>query len=557
MKVAISESLLRKLCKTFRISSSLFSFIFHSGQPYKMATEEKEKKEKDSSEKNPEPRNVSELFVAFKDSVDKVKEVEEKISQSIAFMREALSEPGGPRLKDFWDAKHLCAPLFKEQMNPIKRNHLWSEYAELNQEARRLKEIIDEQTAFSIEQIELAIEALEKDFGRYDELVGQAPQLEFPKNTQKLIKKQEVYQTIQRELSFLKTLVSRLDALRKEAISTDMRISVKNKLLKRLSKLGDQVFPRRKELIKEISEQFVQDVDHFVKQRFAQDQDDKPAPPYILRDEIKSFQALAKLLTLNTQSFTKTRKMLSECWDQIKEVEKDRKKEYEERSKEFQKNKEEFAPKIQEFASFCSNDDNLVKEKILDQASALQNEMRALALGRDDVKEMRAEIQKIRKEALDKVQEKVDAKAKKDREHIDLLKGELSKLIEDEHATSLEDMIENEERLLKSYEVIKLSGAEKQTFERQFSDLRGFILDKKGEKADTLDELENLLEEREALLDQVKQQVEDYRKEMGGSGLDFEKAMTYRELYDSAKIHLDKEVEVVAQLEEKIAEIES
>ena len=99
--------------------------------------------------------------------------------------------------------------------------------------------------------------------------------------------------------------------------------------------------------------------------------------------------------------------------------------------------------------------------------------------------------------------------------------------------------------------------AEKQVFERNFSDLRSFILDKKGEKADTLDALENLLEEREELLNQVKQQVEDYRKEMGGSGLDFEKAMTYRELYDSAKIHLDKEVEAVDQLEEKIAEKES
>ncbi|CCB89588.1 hypothetical protein [Simkania negevensis] len=520
-----------------------------------MATEEK--KEKTDSEKKSEPKNVSERFVALKQAIDQLKEIEEKIAQAISFMKEALSEPGGPRLKDFWDAKHLCSPFFKEQMNPIKRNHLWSEYAELNQEARRLKEIIDEQTAFSIEQIELAIEALEADFAKYDQLVEEQPHLEFPKNTHTFIKKQEEYQAPQRELHFLKTLVSRLDALRKEAIGTDMRISVKNKLLKRLSKLGDQVFPRRKELIKEISEKFINDVDYFVSHRFSQKEGEKSVPPFVLRDEIKSLQALAKLLTLNTQAFTKTRKMLSECWDQIKEVEKDRKKEYEERSKEFEKNKEEFAPKIEELRAFCSNAESLSKEQILERISTLQSEMRTLPLSREDVKTMRAEIQQIRNEALDKIQEKVDAKEKKDRKQIEELKTELTTILANEAALNLESLEEAEGRLREVFQSLKLAVAEKQVFERNFSDLRSFILDKKGEKADTLDELENLLEEREELLNQVKQQVQDYRKEMGGSGLDFEKAMTYRELYDSAKIHLDKEVEAVDQLEEKIAEIES
>jgi DNA repair exonuclease SbcCD ATPase subunit len=336
-----------------------------------------------------------------------------------------------------------------------------------------------------------------------------------------------------------------------------MRISVKNKLLKRLSKLGDQVFPRRKELIKEVSEKFINDVDYFVSHRFSQKEGEKSVPPFVLRDEIKSLQALAKLLTLNTQAFTKTRKMLSECWDQIKEVEKDRKKEYVERSKEFEKNKEEFAPKIEELRAFCSNAENLSKEQILEKISTLQGEMRTLPLSREDVKTMRAEIQQIRNEALDKIQEKVDAKEKKDRKQIEELKTELTTILANEAASNLESLEEAEGRLREVFESLKLAVAEKQIFERNFSDLRSFILDKKGEKADTLDELENLLEEREELLNQVKQQVQDYRKEMGGSGLDFEKAMTYRELYDSAKIHLDKEVEAVDQLEEKIAEKES
>lgn len=39
---------------------------------------------------------------------------------------------------------------------------------------------------------------------------------------------------------------------------------------------------------------------------------------------------------------------------------------------------------------------------------------------------------------------------------------------------------------------------------------------------------------------------------MGGSNLDFEKAMTYRELYDSAKIHFDSEMEALEHIEEKL-----
>lgn len=516
-----------------------------------------EKKAPKPPEKKPEPRNVSELFRVFQESFDKTKEIEEKIAEAILFMRAALSESKGARLKDFWDAKHLCAPLFKEQMNPIKRNHLWSEYAEINQEARRLKEMIDEQTAFSIEQIELAIIALEKDFSQYDELMQQGACLGLPNNIQKLTRSEDVYKKCQKELQLLKTLVSRLDALRKEAISTDMRISVKNKLLKRLSKLGDQVFPKRKEHIKTVSDQFIQDVEFFVRERFPQKEGKAPLPSYVLRSDIKSFQSLAKLLTLNSQAFTKTRKMLSECWDQIKESEKDKKKEYEERLEEFKKNEEEFAPKIKELEAFCDIEDNLVKEKVHERISALQDEMRNLEFSREGAKEMRDQVQKIRKEALAKAEEKLEAKAMKARQSIETLKSELTTLLEKAESAGLESLSESEKKLLQAFETLKISSLEKQMFERQFSDLRGFVLDKKAQNVNTLAELESLLEEREELLTRVKQQVENYRKEMGGSSLDFEKAMTYRELYDSARIHLDKEVESVGHLEEKITEIES
>lgn len=514
-----------------------------------MATEEKKEK-KSSKNKSMESKNVFECFTEFKKTFEETLEVEEKIAKTILFMRETLSQIEGARLKDFWHAKELCAPFFKEKMNPIKRNHLYLQYVELNREARHLKEIMDEQAAFYVEQIHLAIEALELDFNRYDELIECIPQLEFPKNTDQFIEKQDVYRSVQRELHFLKALVSRLDALRTEIIDINMRIGTKNKLLKRLAKLGGQLFPKRKQLIKEISGQFLRDVEGFVKKRFSQETNQNGFVSYILRGEIKSFQSLAKRLTLNTHSFTKARQMLSQCWNQINEVEKNTERECE-------KNERGFALKIEEFKLFCSNENQLKREKILEREGALQAEMKSLLLSREGAGALFSQIQKIRKEALSKIQDKIELQKRKDQESIENLKNELIALIEKKSDFSLEAFVRSEAKLLKEYDSLTPSLKEKQIFNRHFLDLRGFILDKKEEMANTLSELEAVLEERGDLLVKIKDQIESYRKEMGGSGLDFEKAMTYRELYSRAKIHLDREGKAVDRLEETMIEKKS
>ena len=55
------------------------------------------------------------------------------------FTRIALSQPGMPRFKDFWEGRRLCLPLFKENLTPKVRSQLWAEYIELSSEARRFK----------------------------------------------------------------------------------------------------------------------------------------------------------------------------------------------------------------------------------------------------------------------------------------------------------------------------------------------------------------------------------------------------------------------------------
>jgi len=511
-----------------------------------METENTEKKEK---EKKLPPE--SEEFKEFRESFESAKETEDKVRLALDFMKLVLSKPDGVTLKDFWDAKKFCGPLFKEQMNPIKRNHLWAEYAELGDEARRLKEIKDEQAAFSVEQVELAIEALEADLDHYDRLVMQMPLVIFPNGLDSLEIKEADYHSAQKELSLLKTLISRLDSLRKEILAIDMRISHKNKILKRLSKLGDQIFPKRKELVKAISDAFIADVEAFLKRRFPEEGDKYDAPYYVIRNEIKTFQSLAKVLTLNTQAFTKSRKTLGEGWDKIKEKETERRAEMGERHEEKKKNFDELLPKVEAFEAFCAQKENQERSKVLGESNSLQEAMKSATLSRDHVKILKDRIQKARSGVLDQVKAKVDEKKAAALKEVDDLKEKLTQLIENESETTFEDLEKSEEDLKKSYESVNLSAVEIHKFERDFADLRSFVFDKK-EGVLGEDALEDLYEERASHVEVIKSQVEEYRKEMGGSNLDFEKAMTYRELYDSAKIHLDREMEALENLEEKL-----
>ena len=102
---------------------------------------------------------------------------EQKISQALEFMEKALSQPGSPHFKEFWEARKQCLDLFKENIPPSPRAFLWSKYCELSKEARRLKEILDEQTAFAVEQIDIAIKALEEEIQNEHEAISKAPQI--------------------------------------------------------------------------------------------------------------------------------------------------------------------------------------------------------------------------------------------------------------------------------------------------------------------------------------------------------------------------------------------
>ncbi len=497
-------------------------------------------------------------FEEFRKKIDSMGAAEDKINLAIEYMRNSLSQEGSPRFKEFWETRRLCLLLFKEGMNSVLRNQLWSQFIELTSEALRLREILSEQASFAVEQIELAIQSLEEDLKNYDRLLSDTPPIALPHQCQSLAEKMHSYTMQQRELNLLGAIASRINSLRKEVLKTEMRLRDKSRFFKRLSEGGDRVFPRRKELIEKISDDFLKDVEAFIAAHFSGG-NVVGAPLYILREEIKALQGIAKTLTLNSHSFTQTRVKLSECWDIVKTLEKERKKEIASKKQAQQQNKILFEEKIKEFSEKASALSFEDKKRGIDE---LFKSLRNFDFQREDFPEIRKALENLKTTFLIKEAEKEKKPAKNTSilpsPQISAFKERLQKLLQSEQDLPL-DELENEYFLICSQ--IEKSNALKDQFEEWIHELRSIQDSLLARKENTISEenpenLSQLLELKKQIRHEIKTHLENFRKRAGGSGFDFEKGMIYREIVDLEKERLLKIDESIQLLEERIAESE-
>lgn len=513
-------------------------------------------------------KELSPSLSGFVKELEKKETVEEKIRAAIDFMKESLAHAATPRFRDFWDARRFCLPLFKEQMPAKSRGDLWQEYVDLSTEARRLKEILDEQSAFAYEQIELAIQALSKDLEGYDQLLTSVTPVEIPSVCTIMMAKMQEYQELQANLQLLNAFASKINSLRKEVIRTEMRIKNKNKLFEKLSSAGDCVFPKRKGMIKKISDLFTADITSFVEKYFTSETDALP-PLHQLREEIKSLQTTAKSLTLNAHAFTETRVKLSECWDKLKVFDKERKKEISQKRHQQRQNVDLVMEKIKTFEVVCKEFPPIAE--VTKQFDEVLSFMRTVELSFPEQKMLKDELFKARKPVFDKQKEEQNARETKEREvetekkqKLQDFRSALEDLLHNSESRNLEEVLETKELLTKQASELALSKADKMQTDRLFKQLKDVIDEKKSQSLlslsdsdkEKLDELIALLEERKKRRLEIKAQIEAYRKVLGGSGFDFEKAMMYRELIESEKASLEKINQAIEGIEEKVAEIE-
>lgn len=505
---------------------------------------------------------------AFVKSFEQESELDRKLQLAIDFMEGSLAQGGTPQFRHFWEARRLCLPLFKENISPALRSQLWARYSELSKEARRLKEILDEQSAFAVEQIDIAIKALETDINDFNEQIEKtslSEEIQFP---QALGKKVSHYQELQKQLNLLNVQASRINALRKELLKTEMRIRQKNKFFQRLSLAGDKVFPRRKDLIKEISQLFVDDVNQFIKKHFQDELEQESL--YVLREEIKLFQGLAKVLTLNTNAFTQTRMHLSECWDRLKIAEKERKKERAQLRTAFKQNAEVVQEKIE--ALKVEINQGLSTNDTYSKMEDISRFMRQVDLGRDEIKSLRDQLHEIRQSLQAKVraeeeerQQQEQERNRQKRERYKVLRDQAEQLINQHESYDADKLAAERDVLISQANDVSFTKSEKQEIERILKPLRDIISDKKEKRLlslseddrQSLQQLKDILKQRKERRQEIKTQLESYRKAAGSSGLDFEKAMAYANQINEENERLEKINQGIKEIEDKIAQLQS
>lgn len=258
----------------------------------------------------------SKSYSQFLTLLEQQDEIPGKLRVCLDFMKLSLSEEKTPVFHDFCQAKHLCLELFQNQIPQRVRASFWKEYLELSEEMEQLKEMFDEQASFSQKQLQLALQDLEKDLTSFEKKPPQMGAIAFPNRCKTLAEKRSFYLTNQNHLNLLNAFATRIQSLRRELITTQMSMRQKNQLFQTLSRTGDRLFPKRKELIQTLSQTFQKDVEQFLSQI-----DLAHCVFFPLKEEIKSLQSFAKILTLNSATFRETRKKLSLLWHEIKKRE--------------------------------------------------------------------------------------------------------------------------------------------------------------------------------------------------------------------------------------------
>lgn len=502
---------------------------------------------------------------------------EEKVQEGIDHMRAALTQEKNPDFKTFWIVRKHCLSLFPEILSSSVRATLWKDYIELTKEGRRLKSLVDEETSFAIDQIELAIGALEKDVELFndneEEFYSKNAKEEFFSESVFLQDSLSYYQQRHPSLIWLNAFVSRIINLRKELMKIDMRVRFRNRFFQRLSVLGDKVFPKRKELIKEISDFFSQDIKRFVKtyfenQDFSEEKNHKKIS--FLRNEIKILQNAAKILIVHSQVFSTTRGFLSGCWDQLRGVEKDIKTKKNIHKKISLENVQKVQEKIQELSDDVK-EDRLSLDEAFSRVSAISSWMRELDLVYQDVVMLKESLKEIINVLNDKKQEEENLRKQKEEEQeaqrkikVEEFKKSLERFelkVNDENIKELS--LELEELKKEIFGANFLLKSERLLFEKVFKNFKEKIIEKQeaallllseDDKA-TLENLNQVLLQRKARRKDLKAQIEEYRKIMGGSGFDFEKAMHYDSLIQVEKEKLSVMDTNIKDLEKKIIEL--
>ena len=198
--------------------------------------------------------------------------------------------------------------------------------------------------------------------------------------------------------------------------------------------------------------------------------------------------------------------------------------------------------------------------------------MKTIDLGRDEVRYLKDEISRARSPIDERLAKEQQAREKdleeaqrQRREKIEQFKARIKELATQVSEKPIEDLNLSKDKLQQELNLLTTTHAEKELLEHEIKMVRDLINEKKEkamlalspEQRQSLEHLYTVIDEWQVQKDEIRNQLEVYRKALAGSGFDFEKAMRYRELIDSEKGRLDKINKTIADLESQIEKLES
>lgn len=488
----------------------------------------------------------------------------QKVKKAIEIMNKSISVTPC-NFREFWETRKWVMPFLKEVTQPTEKAELWNEISHLTQEVRRQKEAILKESAFAQEQIEIAITALESELDSLSTLAPSQPFLELPAGL--LESHQKFYDQSQGELNLLNAYAMRINSLRKELMRTSLKVKAKSNLFERLSKAGDKIFPKRKLLIQNVSDSFVNDVTTYCKEL----DDIRRAKKKLMevRDEIKELQRIAKLLTLNTFAFNTTRVLLSDLWDKVKVAERERKKEVAAFKADSEKLLEEL---MVDFNALKAAQEGGASNRQMEHLiTELMKKAKMMKLDRQHVQQLRETLQPIKDGVEQKIQEEANRRLEEDSRKEKERKEKIEAFF-----TLVDTLLNKKDEELKTFEAdvqkaketflsLPFQKKEKLDAERLIKQLQNHLIEKK-EKAilnlseddkATIDNLKQVLTSRMERRREVKERIEVLRKSRGGSGLDFEQALNLEAMIKEEKEALDEIEKKVAEVQKQIDAIKS
>lgn len=531
------------------------------------------KEELPASESLAEVVNVPscESMDSFEQMVAERGSVEEKIVFALEQMESLLKNADqSSDLKLFWSVRKFCLPLFQQMGDPVQRASLWGRYTELTREGRHLKILQDEEGAFLVGQIELAISCLESDVNNFFEKTEKeeiSKEDRAALEIQSLAAHKDFYLSTHADLRWLSSFSSKIINLRKELMNMSMRMRLKSQFFQKLSVLGNKVFPRRKELTEQVSELFAQDVDAFVEKYFAKaSRESLKKTVFFLRKEIKRLQQAAKYLAISSSVFSSTRLRLSQCWDQLKGLEKEIRQEQSRLAAASAENVKKVQERLDQVEALLQ--ENAEIQKIRKEIEEISKQIRGLSLVHDDVVLVKGRIQTLLGQIRER--ESVAEKEKKEQQaKAEQARAEAIQALEDEVHSFCESCKEGEllegskERCQELKEAVKkmahLPYSKKVALDNQINAAQRSILQRMEEQMlacpDAKEKVLNMrqvLEQRMLRRKELKAKLEYDKKLLGSSGLDFDRALQYSAMVEEDRRALEELDAAIIELKKQI-----